>query len=287
MSRQAFHWPGPLTKHLGSSWRAGHPGLGLGKAPQSRGLRCLLSEARAAAALSEAPLLSAVGAGPSRGEPASEGAEGAGGGGPGAGARGVNEGSPPNFKCPTAKCTRGGSGTSGGCGGPGCKSPSCGCYWQPSLCLARSPAAPGRKVARGSGCGAAAAPARRPAGLSPPPAPPRSLRALTAAARHEGPEASSVGGVAASQASNYWRPLRTQHGSPGSKTGFVQPAAEAGAAEPAERPPAPAAAESQSRSRRRPRAGPSKGLPRARTRLAFPPRPFVLLSAGTSRLGGF
>lgn len=68
---------------------------------------------------------------------------------------------------------------------------------------------------------------------------PRSLRALTAAVRRGGPKGSSDGGVAASEASNYWRPLCMQHGSSGSKTGCIRSAAEAGAARSAGRPPAP------------------------------------------------
>lgn len=56
----------------------------------------------------------------------------------------------------------------------------------------------------------------------------RSLRALTAAVRHEGLKGSSVGGVADSEASNHWRPLRMQHGSSGSKPGFIQSAGEEG-----------------------------------------------------------
>lgn len=154
-----------LTKNFGSRWRRGHLGLGLSKASLTPGLRCPISAARAAVCALPVPLLSAVGAGTSRGA------------GFCAELRVLEDEDPERGREMSARATpgvanarprgvRGCSRTSGGGGSPGCKSPSCGCYWQPSLCRARSPAAPGRKVERGSGCGAGAAPARPPAGLS-------------------------------------------------------------------------------------------------------------------------
>lgn len=65
------------------------------------------------------------------------------------------------------------------------------------------------------------------------------------------PKGSRVGGVAVQGASNYWRPPRMQHGSSGSKTGLLQFAGEAGAADSAARRPPPLWAQSRPCSRRR------------------------------------
>lgn len=65
--QKSFLMDWALTKNFGSRWRRGHLGLGLSKAPLTPGLRCLISAARAAVCALPVPLLSAVGAGPSRG----------------------------------------------------------------------------------------------------------------------------------------------------------------------------------------------------------------------------
>ena len=99
-------------------------------------------------------------------------------------------------------------------------------------------------------------------------------------AARRAPKGSRVGGVAASGASNYWRPPRMQHGSSGSKTELFQSAGEAGDADSVARPPPPFPAASRPSWRPRLRAGPSQGQPRAPTRRALAPRPFVLHSIG-------
>lgn len=205
--KKSFLLDWSLTKHFSSSWRPGHLGQGLSKAPLSRGLRCLCSEARAAACSRSSPYCLRWGQGQARGagfcselrvredEDPERGRE-------------MSTRATPGVAKARPRGVRGCSGTSGCGGGPGCGSPSCGCYWQPSLCLARSPAAPGRKVAKGNPlrrrrhAGSAAQKA-----LLAPARALRSLRALTAAVRHGGQKGSSAGGVAASEASNDWRPL--------------------------------------------------------------------------------
>lgn len=85
--------------------------------------------------------------------------------------RGGGERATPRVANARPRGGRGGGGPGGNRGVPGCKSPSCGCYWQPSLCGARSHAAgkeggEGRRLRRRGGRRPAArrAPARpRPA----------------------------------------------------------------------------------------------------------------------------
>lgn len=174
-SRKAFYWNGHWqslsaleTRAPGAGTKA--PGAGTKQSAPISGAQVPVQRGARSSVLSKPPLLSAVGAGPSQGSWLLSGAESTGGWGPGAGVREVNEGNP-RVSNARPRGVRECSGTNGCCGGPDCKSPSCGCYWQPSLCLARSPAAPGRKVARGSRCGASATPARQPTRLSLPPAP--------------------------------------------------------------------------------------------------------------------
>lgn len=168
---KSFLMDWPLTKNFGSSWRQGHLGLGPSRAPGSRGLRCRLSTA-----LQCAPSLFVYCLRGGRAEPGELAFERSCGSRrmrtPGRG-REMSARATPRVPNARHRDVRGGGGCTGGCS-LGCKSPSCGCYWQPSLCRARSPAAPGRKVARGSG-GAAAVPAPHLAGIGFPP----SLRAVT------------------------------------------------------------------------------------------------------------
>lgn len=137
----------PLKKNCWSTPRRGHLGLRLSDAPGFGGLRCPLLAARAALCAPSRSYCLRWGQGP------------AGGAGFWAELRILEtedrrwgrEMSPkatPRVSNARARVVGGGRGTSGCGGGPGCKSPSCGCYWQPSLCRARSPAAPGTKVAR-------------------------------------------------------------------------------------------------------------------------------------------
>lgn len=235
--KKSFLMVWPLTKNFGSRCRRGHLGLGLSKAPLTPGLRCLIRAARAAVC-APSSLLSAVGAGPSREAGFCAELRVLKDEDPDRGARDVSEGHPQGCKSSTPRCKR--------------RQRYQQRRRQPWLQIAvvwlllateplpsaqpRSPwkeGGEGKRLRRRGRAGSAARRALAPARAL------WSLRTLTAAVRQERPKGSQVGGVAASGASNYWRPPWMQHGSWGSKTGFLRPAGEAGAVACAERPQAP------------------------------------------------
>lgn len=119
--------------------------------------------------------------------------------------RAVTEGHP-QIQMLNPEATRGGGGPRGRGDGPGCESPSCGCYWQPSLRRAQ-PAALGF-VGEGSGFGHGGRSVPAAHGTVAPASAPRPSARVTAAVLGEEPEASALSGGAARQASKNPRALR-------------------------------------------------------------------------------